>query len=99
MLLRCNRLIMRIMHGYLHAQLEIPDKKGFSRRQPQCRSQCHPAHGNFSMGVPVGPKSSKDAAPWREALRAPRARARGRSPQSRKSGFEPTILVKIRFFI
>ena len=63
--------MMGMMGGYLHAQLEIPDKKGFSRRQPQC----HPSHGNFSMDVPEGPKFSKDAAPRREALRATRTRA------------------------
>ena len=63
--------MMRVMHGYLHAQLEIPDKKGFPRRQPQC----HPAHGNSSHGLPVGPKFSKGAAPRRRALRACAAHA------------------------
>ena len=68
-------------------------KKGFSHRQPQC----HPAHGNFTHGLPVGPTFSKGAAPRWEALRATRApRARAwtiaTDAQSRKRGFEATIL-------
>ena len=72
--------MIRVIHGYLHAQLEIPDEKGFPRRQPQC----HPAHGNFSHGLPVGPKFSNGAAPRREAMRTTRARARAIAIESKK---------------
>ena len=78
--------MMGMMGGYLHAQLEIPDKKGFSRRQPQC----HPAHGNFSLGVPVAPKFSKGAAPQRGALRATRSRA-GDRHRVEKVGSNPHL--------
>ena len=92
-LIRANQLMMRVMHGYLHAQLEIPDKKGFSRRQPQC----HPAHGNSSHGLPVDPKFSKGAAPRRKALRAARARVDDRH-RVEKVGSNPQSLPKFRFF-
>ena len=73
--IRANQLMIRMIQGYLHAQLEIPDQKGFPRRQ----SQCHPSHGNFSMGAPVGPKFYKGAAPRRGALRTTRSRAGDRN--------------------
>ena len=84
--------MMRVMHGYLHAQLEIPDKKGFSRREPQC----HPTHGNFTHGLPVGPKFSKGAAPRRKALRAARARVDDRH-RVEKVGSNPQSWSKFGF--
>ena len=56
----------------------------FSRRQPQC----HPAHGNFSHGLPACPKLSKGTAPRRRVLRAARARADDRH-RVKKVGSNP----------
>ncbi len=89
--------MIRVIHGYLHAQLEIPDKKGFSRREPQC----HPTPGNFTHGLPVGPEFSKGAAPRRKALRAARGRAWTIATESKKWVRTPHILAKSKkaFFI
>ena len=82
------------MHGtYMHSSRFLT-KKVFPVDNPSATPL---AHGNFTHGLPVGPKFSKGAAPRRKALRAARARVDDRHGVE-NVGSNRTILAEVRAF-